>query len=299
MRKMRLFHLITGILLTMTLGMGFGTAAVSAADATTTTTTTTTALPVELKLTSDVPAYSDNSGVTFSYNVTLSYSGNDTTLVKLSVTNPTGWTDTMQYQNKEINTIPIGPLTYNNPDTLVISVTLSPNNGVSPEPGEYKMTIKATSANGLSASLDLTAIVKDRYAITMTTPDYKLNTKAVAGKANQFTFLINNIGSATVQDITFSTSAPSGWTITYSPNKIDSLGAGQVQQVDATLTPPAGQTVAGDYSISMTASNAEVSGNIDIRVTVETPSIWGVVSIVIIVVVVIGLAILFWKLGRR
>jgi uncharacterized membrane protein len=36
-----------------------------------------------------------------------------------------------------------------------------------------------------------------------------------------------------------------------------------------------------------------------VRVTVLTPSIWGWVGIIIIVVVIVGLALLFMRLGRR
>jgi uncharacterized membrane protein len=87
--------------------------------------------------------------------------------------------------------------------------------------------------------------------------------------------------------------------VTFSPDKVTSLAAGQTQQENIVITPPEGKTVAGDYIITLYASNAQVSENLDIRVTVETPSIWGILSIVIIVVVIAGLAFLFLKLGRR
>ena len=36
-----------------------------------------------------------------------------------------------------------------------------------------------------------------------------------------------------------------------------------------------------------------------IRVTVLTPTIWGWVGVIIVVLVVIGLMVMFWRLGRR
>ena len=38
---------------------------------------------------------------------------------------------------------------------------------------------------------------------------------------------------------------------------------------------------------------------IDLRVTVQTPTLWGWVGIGIIVVVIIGIGVIFAKLGRR
>jgi uncharacterized membrane protein len=309
MARSRLFYLLISLALVITVVGGFMVSGVSAQDATPspttapTTTPTDTATPTptlipELKLKCDVPSYSDNSGVTFNYNVELTYSGNDTSTVNLSTVNPTGWNSTITYSSKQVSSIPIGPLSYGSPDSKTLYVTLTPNTGNTPDPGEYKLTLKATSGQYV-ASIDLTAIVKAKFSYSMVTPDYKLNMTAAAGKANHFTIELQNTGSAPLEDISFSASKPSDWTVTFSPDKVTSLAAGQTQQEDVVITPPEGKTVAGDYSITLRSSNAQVSSSMDVRVTVETSSIWGVVSIVIIVVVIAGLAVLFLRLGRR
>lgn len=297
MGKSRLLHLILGLTLVFALLVGFLAAplAVMAAD---TPTPTPTPIPVDLKVTCDVPSYSDNSGVTFNYNVTLSYSGTDTIIVTVANTNPTGWNSMITYTGKEVSSIPIGPLAYNSPDTKTLSVTLAPNFGNTPATGEYKMTLKATSGQYVR-TIDLTAIVKARYAFSVTTPDGKLNMKAAAGKPNNFTVDLNNTGTAVLENINLSVDKPSDWTVTFSPDKVTSLAAGQKQQETIVITPPEGKTVAGDYVITFRTSNSQVSSSMDIRVTVETSSIWGVLSIVIIVVVIAGLAFLFLRLGRR
>ena len=98
---------------------------------------------------------------------------------------------------------------------------------------------------------------------------------------------------------TFTADKPEGWTVTFKPEKVDSLGAGQTQQEDVVITPPEGKTIAGDYVITLHASNDKVNQSMQVRVTVLTPSIWGWVGIIIIVVVIAGLAVLFMRLGRR
>jgi len=51
--------------------------------------------------------------------------------------------------------------------------------------------------------------------------------------------------------------------------------------------------------LNFSVNSTDASGNADLRVTVETPSIWGWVGIGIIVIVVLGVAIIFARLGRR
>jgi uncharacterized membrane protein len=236
--------------------------------------------------------------MTFNYSVTLTYNWTDTVVANLSLTNPPGWNSYITYSGKEISSIPIGPYAYGSPDSQMLSVSLSPNSGYSPDPGEYKLTLKATSGD-MSASIDLTAIVKAKYSFSMSTDSGNLATTAQAGKETHFSFNLNNTGSAALDNLTLNASKPSDWTITFNPSKIDSLSAGQSQQVDAIIKPPEGKTVAGDYMITLRSSNDKVSSSMDVRVTVEASSIWGVVSIGIIVVVIGGLAGLFLKLGRR
>jgi uncharacterized membrane protein len=297
--RSKLIHLIMGICILATLGLGLNAGVALGADPTTTTTTTTTPSAPVLRLTCDVPSYSDNSGATFTYNVVLHYTGDDTINVNFSTVNPNGWSSLLQFSSKEISSLPVGPHpSYSEEDSKTIAVTLSPNSGVYPDPGNYLMTLNAT-AGQYNVKIDLTAVVKAKYSMTLTPSGGKYNINAITGKENNFTFQVQNTGSATLANTTFSTNAPSGWTISFSPQNIAALSAGSTQQVVATISPPEGKTVAGDYMTYFYCDSGNVHQSMDIRVQVTAPSIWGVVSIIIIVVVVIGLGILFWRLGRR
>jgi uncharacterized membrane protein len=112
--------------------------------------------------------------------------------------------------------------------------------------------------------------------------------------------VVNNTGTVILNNVTFSSSKPEGWTIKFSPEKVDALALGGTREVDVTITPSA-KAIAGDYMISLSVSDDSGSayGSIDVRTTVVTPTIWGVVGIGIVVVVVAGLVFLFMRLGRR
>ena len=62
---------------------------------------------------------------------------------------------------------------------------------------------------------------------------------------------------------------------------------------------PPPKTVAGDYMITLHVSGKQATADkMDVRVTVETPSIWGWVGVIIIVIVVVGLIVVFMRFGR-
>ncbi|MCL5070835.1 MAG: NEW3 domain-containing protein, partial [Actinobacteria bacterium] len=101
-----------------------------------------------------------------------------------------------------------------------------------------------------------------------------------------------------IENITFKSDAPDKWIVKFNPEKIEKLAADESKDIEVTITPP-DKTIAGDYMLNFSTSSADASSNIDVRVTVETPSIWGWVGIAIIVIVVIGVAVIFARLGRR
>ena len=93
---------------------------------------------------------------------------------------------------------------------------------------------------------------------------------------------------------------PSGWSVTFSPEEIDSLPVGSTREVEVNIK-PARKTIAGDYMVTLSAEpeDERAFGSVDIRVTVLTPTIWGWVGVGIVVLVIAGLAVMFWRLGRR
>jgi uncharacterized membrane protein len=311
MVKSRFVYLFLCLTLVLSLAGGFMAVAASAqsptptpsaapqpAPSTTPTPAPTSTTPL-LSLETDIPSYSDDSGSSFNFDVTIKYNGNDrqTANISASTTTP-GWVANVTYAGKQANSIDIGPAGQYGPDTKTVQVSLSPGPSQKPDKGNYVVTLKVTTGN-LTKTIDLTGIIKSKTSYSMNSDTGRLSMSAEAGKDNHYTVVLNNAGTDPLSNISFSSDKPDNWIIKFNPDKVDTLAAGKTQQIDVTITPPSGKTIAGDYMISLRSNNDKVSSTMDVRVTALTPTIWGWVSIIIIVVVVAGLAALFLKLGRR
>ena len=77
-----------------------------------------------------------------------------------------------------------------------------------------------------------------------------------------------------------------------------SVAPGQNANVTAKIQ-PSGDAIAGDYDITMQASTTDATQSMDVRVTVETSPLWGVVGAVLIIAAIGGLYGVFRRFGRR
>ena len=96
-----------------------------------------------------------------------------------------------------------------------------------------------------------------------------------------------NTGSAPVTGVAFSSTTPTGWTVEFTPADAATVDPGTPVPVTATITPSA-DAIAGDYELTITAKGAEASDDVTIRVRVETPQLWWIVGVVLIVARVRG-----------
>ena len=131
----------------------------------------------------------------------------------MDTTVPQGWLayTASGYPEKEITSIEITPSAYGS-TTEAIKLYMGPNYGVQPDPGDYPITLKV-SAGTLTSSITLTAKVKAKYSLDMNTDSGNLATHATAGKENNFSFNVVNTGSASIEELKLSATAPSGWTV--------------------------------------------------------------------------------------
>ncbi|UCH51249.1 MAG: hypothetical protein JSV54_00310 [Chloroflexota bacterium] len=257
----------------------------------------------KITLTCQYPVLSSYAGAYFSYKVELLYSGGtEPKVFDLRAKVPAGFISSISPgygEGTEIAAIRLDPhKTY--PDT--INVTVRPYAWLVPEPGEYDITVEVSSGE-IKASIDLKAIVTAKYDLEVEPSSGLLNTKATAGKDNYFNVSIINTGSADIEKINFSsriTGGPSGWSITFNPESIDSLPAGDKREIQVDIKPTE-KTIAGDYMITISAEPEAKNafGSFNLRVTVLTPTIWGWVGIGIVILVIAGLAFMFMRLGRR
>jgi len=165
------------------------------------------------------------------------------------------------------------------------------------EPGRYPIKIKVSSENA-KAEADIMVILTGTYKLEAGTATGLLSLEAYQGKEANFSFYIKNTGSAPQNNVKFLSFKPENWTVEFKPEKFDTVGAGEVKQVEALIT-PAEQALVGDYSVALSVEGEKVNKTLETRVTVKASTIWGWVGIGIIILVLAGLVILFVRIGRR
>ena len=178
---------------------------------------------------------------------------------------------------------------------IIVKVVSLP--GKPPEPGEYMITLEVESGD-IKASLDLTAVVTARYEFDIDTVTGRLNTEVKSGEEKHVSILLVNTGTGAIENITLSSDKPEGWSITFNPEKIDSLEPDLTQEVDVIVKPPK-RTIARDYVTTLIAESEHSSDRLELRVTVPTPRVWGGAGIGMAVAVIAGLIVLFRRLSMR
>jgi uncharacterized membrane protein len=244
------------------------------------------------------------SGASVEFTIDLEYTGTEARVFDLVATGPTDWTTsiTPSYpRDRQILDIRMEPPEEGESSTVQkIIVTATPASWLTPEVGEYPITLEASSGD-IKSSIELTAMVTSvpaTYTLYLTSPDGVLSTTAQAGKDNYFTLAVANSGTGTIDNISLSTNKPKGWTVELSQTNINSVAAGDYQTVEMNIKPPP-DAISGDYELIVRASGTQASDSLEIRVTVKTSSLWGWVGIGIIVLVIAGLAVIFMRFSRR
>jgi uncharacterized membrane protein len=248
-----------------------------------------------ISLAADYPQKKGDSGSTFSFNLTLKNDTPTEGTYSFDGTAPTGWKVAVEPSGQTQATSLI--VAAGSSGTLSATVTPDPNATA----GDYPVEV-TVSGGGKTAKVDLVVTIIGSYSLTVSTPDQVLSTSANAGSEKDFTIVITNGGTAPVTNIVpTTTNLPTGWTVTFDPAKIDSLPGGTAnnsQNVVAKIT-PSKDAIAGDYAITFNANGTEASGKQDIRVRVETPQLWWIAGVVLLLATFAALYWVFRTYGRR
>lgn len=248
-------------------------------------------VPASLALTTELPTIKGSPSTTFRYNTTLKNDGDQELTVNLAADTPSGFSAKFMLSGQEVTSFPISAN-----QTKSISVEMKPISDV--PAGEYPFTIYA-NAGELQANLDLTAEVTGQYTLGVSGPDGRLSGNANAGKETSFQVLVSNTGSAPAQGVEMTSTAPSGWTVSFEPKTIDEIPAGNQVEVTARLT-PTDKAIAGDYIVTVRAKPVDgTAKSADFRITVTTSTLWGVGGIALIAIAVGVVAIAVTRFGRR
>jgi uncharacterized membrane protein len=260
----------------------------------------------KIELNAKYPIMPGPADISFSFDVDLMYSGGKEPLTfELSAEGPPGWLVSIQqsYQEVELSAIRLDP-TKTYPETIKVVATAP--YWLLPEPGDYTITLRA-AAGEIKGSVDLTARITARYDFSVKTETGRLNIKATAGKENNLTVIITNLGTAPLNQITFRSVKPTAiageaWSVTFNPDKIENLKPWEEREVEVVIKPPP-ETIAGDYMTTLEFNSDPQTSieppSLEIRVTVGTSTKWGWIGAGIVIAVIVGLFVGFRQLGRR
>ena len=247
----------------------------------------------QVSLESDFPVIDGAADSTFTFSVRLTNDTAEDLTFSLSAIGPPGWTvearPSGQAQAASANVTAGGNTT--------INVTATPAEGT--EANDYPIALQAVSPDQ-TAETELTARVVGSFELEVTTQNGVLSTSGNAGSTIDQTIVVQNTGSGPLENVALSGTAPSGWTVTFDPPTVNvPAGEGQNTATSVAHILPSSDAIAGDYQVSVSASNDLANGSADLRVTVETSLLWGIVGLALIILVIVGLGYVFRRYGRR
>jgi len=231
-----------------------------------------------------------HSGSTFTYDAELKNQTAEKQLYALSSQTQRGWNVAFKVSGRDVTSVESEPMSTTN-----LTIDINPPSQI--EAGRYTIPVVATTSTS-TTTLDLEVVITGSYNIEMTTPLGLLSGSITAGQEKKIEFVVRNTGTSFISDVRLNGSAPTGWTVTFEPKKIDKVMPGSETQVIATVKSDK-KAIPGDYMTNFDARTPEASARVSYRFTVKTPMLWGWIGIFIIFIAIGSVYYLFRKYGRR
>ena len=165
------------------------------------------------------------------------------------------------------------------------------------EAGEYPVQIRVSTSEA-EAEAEVTVILTGTYKMEAGTANGLLSLNALKGTPANLSIYVKNTGSATLDNIQLLSFKPENWKVEFKPEMLETMAPNDFKQIEVTIT-PTDQALVGDYSVVLNIEAEKVSKTLELRVSVRASTAWAWIGIGIILLVVIGLVILFIRLGRR
>jgi uncharacterized membrane protein len=227
---------------------------------------------------------------TFTFNTNLKNSTSDKQSYALIAEASRGWNVTFKSNYQPVTSVSVEP-------NAIQPVTIEIKAPESIEAGKYRIPVTA-STSATSAFMVLEVVITGTFSMELSTPTGLLSTGITAGDRKRVELIVNNTGSSELTEINFTSAAPANWEVTFDPKKVDKLQPGKTAAVFATIKADK-KAIAGDYGTTIDAKTPEVSSKISLRISVETPLLWGWIGVLIIVAALGSVYYLFRKYGRR
>jgi uncharacterized membrane protein len=239
----------------------------------------------------DFPGLRGPSDGEFSFTVTVRNDTSSDVELELVGQGPSGWLVTAEPAGQSrASAISVG-----SGQSSTVKLTAKPPVGA--EAGLYDVGMTATGP-GVDASLGVKVELVGDVSLELTTPDQRLNADLTKGEPTELALLVVNTGSAPVQGVSLTSTAPSGWDVTLTPELVEQIGPGESAAVTASIT-TSSEALAGDYDLTFQATAEQANDSLQIRSTVTPSAAWGLVGVGLIALTLSGLALVFRKFGRR
>jgi uncharacterized membrane protein len=245
-----------------------------------------------INVTTSYPVLQGPTDSEFEFSLEVENESDKDTIFNLSFQGPKDWDIRFKpaYEEKYISSLRIKA-----DQSQTMAVEVKPNPWA--EPGNYPFVVKVSSPEA-KTQVKLAVVLTGTHKLEAGTADGLLSLNAYQGKAANLSFYVKNSGSAMQNSVRFISFKPENWKVDFKPENLEGLEPEALKQVEVTIT-PADQALVGDYSVSLRVEGEKAHKDMEMRVTVRASTAWGWIGIGIIVLVIIGLVVLFIRLGRR
>jgi len=242
-------------------------------------------------LESDFPTQGGSSDETFTVDLELRNRSNQQVELSFEADAPPGWRAQVRPAGGESATTAV----LDAGEISSATVTITP--AADAAAGTYTIPVRAIGGPE-PAQAEVSIEITGSYAMSLTTVDNRLSARVTAGGPTTLTLVVLNEGTAPLENVEVTANAPRDWDVTFDMETVPVVEPGGSAQVEATIN-AAGNAIAGDYVVTFNARTPEVNDRIEVRTTVETSPIGGILGLGILAVVAIGLFLVFQRYGRR
>jgi uncharacterized membrane protein len=242
-------------------------------------------------LESDFPTQGGSSDDTFTFDLELRNRSNQQVELSFEADAPPGWRAQVRPAGGESATTAV----LDAGEISSATVTITP--AADAAAGTYTIPVRAIGGPE-PAEAAVSIEITGSYAMQLTTQDNRLSARITAGNPSPLTLFVFNEGSAPLENVAVSANAPRDWTVEFDQETVPLIEPQGQAEVQATIT-ASGNAIAGDYVVTFNARAPEANDQIEVRTTVETSPIGGILGLGILAVVAIGLFLVFQRYGRR
>jgi uncharacterized membrane protein len=249
-------------------------------------------LPAKLAIEPELPSLRGTSKSSFEYQLKIKNDSGRNLVIALAAQAPQNFETsfTEQYGSQELSSIPVEA-----GQSKSVKLKVRPPSTIGAN--RYPVSVKA-SAEDASAEATVALEISGQPRLSMAGRDGVLSARAEAGKEASIPIVVTNTGTAPADEIELTSSAPSGWKITFEPKTIDKIAPGQNKEVQALVTPPE-KAIAGDYAPTFNVAARGETASTQFRVAVGVSTMWGAIGIGIIAIALLIMVGAVARFGRR